>query len=550
MIFHITFLTRKKLSPLYLELARREICWLIKDQLIPGTPAGHAQLGFSFVRAQVRPFTFKDGKLFSSTYEETLYNETFIELRNYITKSEETGFIVPLRAEINLSPLIKRLAFSDCIINIPSPPTIEDTKSVSCTREFWTTFAEHLILQKNLTSVDKAIFNITHPYHEGCSASVTSATVTNLTTGKILETNDFYRHKIASTFAQIHVEENESIKLFVDRMKPLMNKVALLSLPGNKMNSVIKNTGALSGANVMLIFDNIKNTESQAGSRELIHYIRETIRIGDSHGLSLNLFLSDIKNKKVYLGLKKHPRDSRLDNLGPEFNPGHEIRRLKQVERVRNTHPGYKKGPYGNREVVKELSSGWILKIARPGFKDCEDFHVTVESPEGVEMDPYAGKSPNYEIILEEARRHLECSHSGAMWLHAVFHLWLADQEPHKTIKDFLKDYPECECMNDFRYDDEAFLWLLHYLFVEEDMNYRFWYHPPIRGLRYRKQGRDMPMNGILRVATNPSDEDLPQDTNGQTRQNGGLVGRPRESEFKGPTHLKQIFLEIINFLE
>jgi len=42
-------------NDLHIELARREICWLIKDRLIKNG----VQAGFSFVRTQVQPATPK-----------------------------------------------------------------------------------------------------------------------------------------------------------------------------------------------------------------------------------------------------------------------------------------------------------------------------------------------------------------------------------------------------------------------------------------------------------------------------------------------------------
>ena len=551
MVFHLTFRVRKNLNPIELELARREICWLIKDRLIPNTPAGIAQKGFSFVRAQVRPFKFMNGEFVPDfSGDKARYEDTFRILSQFFERREEAGFIVPLRVAIDASPLIERLAFSDCILEGPGGElSVEDATSHPCTKEFWTRpFTQRLIPQAKLAQADMAVFNIIHPYQEGCIANVTDGCLTNLTSQATFETDDFgkYRSEIASTLVSVLLEENEPVNLYSNRMKPLIRRIASWSLQGANMKSAIQNTGALSGAYVMFIFDiegKVRNPTKLGGA---IDYIKETIRIGDLHGLSLSLLLNDGEQNKVYLGLRKHPRDDKLDFLGPEFNPEHEIKRLEQVEDVRNSHPGYKRGPYGDGEVIKELSSGWLVRVTRPGFKDCEDFHVTIESPEGEEMDPYAGKNPNFATIFEESRLHLECPHSGAMWLRSVLSLWLAREEPDDIIERFLDKCPECRCRGAFRYDDAAFLWLIYYLFVEEDMNYRFWYHPPLRGLRYRKQGRDMPMNGILRVAMNPSDECLPQETDRQTRQNDKLVRRPRSGDFHGPKHIEKIVHEVL----
>ena len=550
MVLHLIFLTNRISNQVGMELARREICWLIKDRLIPSTAAGRAQAGFSFVRAQVEP-TSREGLvdiLFERFGKQVPTDYIRKVLNGFLRNFEETAFIVPLRKEIDLSPLVRRLAFSKSIVKISGAPVEGNIAKLVCTRKFWlTSWSKNLIARGNHSSADMAIFNIIHPYQEGCTVNVENGSLTDIASGKVLKPDDFaeYKSKIASTVVPINIDEGLSLKLSNEKLNHLVKKVASWSLSGNVMKDVIGSTGALSAANTLFILRHRGKDREESNKKVLESLIRKLIRFGDSYGMSLHLFMKNRKESKIYLGLKKHPRDSKLDELGPPFNPMHEMRKLEQVEQVRNTHPGYK-GPYGNREKIQKLTSGWALLIARPGFKNCEDFHVMLESPQEVKIDPYAGNRPNFQTIFEEVRRHLVCPHSGAQWLEAVFHLWFADKNPEGVIRDSLKQFPECECMQNLRYDNEAFLWLIYYLFVEEDMNYRFWYHPPIRGLRYRKQGRDMPMNGILRVAVDPFDKSLPKKTEEQTRRTGGLVKRPSFLEFRGPEYLRETFSKII----
>lgn len=553
MVTHLIFNTQGITNRLQRTLARREICWLIKDRLIPGTPAGHSQAGFSFVRAQVQPTSY-DGvvEILSERFEKELSpNQIHEELDEFLQSHLETMFIVPLKKGIELSPLIRRLVFCRSIIKVSGVPVKENISKYNCSKRFWSTsWSENLLPEDNSTLISKSIFNIVHPYPEGYSANVNNETLTNIANGKFIKTINFvkYRSKIASTFVSIDISQEHSDS----ELSALVRRVASWALPGTTMKgerecmkNAISNTGALSAANTIFMLRNRNNIPAGIYSKRVKPLVQKLIKYGDNYGLSLHMLIESRKEGKVFLGLKKHPRDSELDVLGPPFNPMHEVRKLMQVEEIRNTLPGYK-GPYGEREKIRRLSSGWNIVIHRPGFKNCEDFHVLLETPKGIEINPYAGKSPNFETIFKEVRRHLACPHSGRQWLESVFHLWFADMNPEEVITESIRKFPNCECTKNFRYNNEAFLWLLSYLFVEEDMNYRFWYHPPIRGLKYRKQGRDMPMNGILWVAADPMDKSIPQKMDQQTRRNGGLVRRPNFLDFNGPDYLRETFQKVL----
>jgi len=549
-VLHIIFLTHGIANQIDLELARREICWLIKDRLIPSTAAGRAQKGFSFIRAQVEPTSCEGlADLLFERFEKQVPTGYIRKVLNgYLDNLEKTAFIVPLKKEIDFSPLIRRLAFSKSIIKFFGPPIEGKIEKLTCKKDFWLTPSKKTsLVQANQSLADMAIFNIIHPYQEGYSFNVETGILTDVVSGKTLKSGDIAEHKskIASTIVPMDLGDEQYRKFSNEKIDTLVKKVASWSLPGHEMTSAINSTGALSAANALFILRYGEKDRKGANKELLESVIGKLVSFGDNYGMSLYMYLKNSEELKVYIGLKKHPRDSKLDDLGPTFNSMHEIRRLSQVEQIRNTHPGHK-GPYGNKKIVKELTSGWTLIITRPGFKDCEDFHVMMESPQDVMIDPYAGKRPNFETIFEEARRHLACPHSGAEWVEAVFHLWFADEDPEEVIDGFLIQLPKCKCMLDLRYANDAFLWLIYYLFVEEDMNYRFWYHPPMRGLRYRKQGRDMPMNAILRLAVDPFDRDLPKKTDEQTRSTGGLVKRPSFLEFRGPEYLREIFCKIL----
>lgn len=547
-VYHI-FSTQGIKNHVDLELARREICWLVKDRLIPRTPAGRGQKGFSFIRAQVEPISC-DNRVnlpFGTFEKQILFDYKGVGVDN-CTDIEEPAFVVPLKREINLSFIRKRLAFSTHITKVVDSLT-KKPENFQCTKNFWlNTPNKTLLSHTNQSLADMAIFNIVHPYQEGLSFNIKTGRLTDINNGETLKPDSIHenRLKIASTIVPMELKNEKDKETSPEQLEKLVAKVASLSLPGYKMMTPIGSTGALSGANALFVLKYSDSEQDFANKRIADSVIKQLIELGDKHNMSLYLYLEHRTESKVYIVLKKHPRDSNLDYYGPAFNHAHEIRRLRQVEQIRNSHPGHK-GPNGKRELVQKLTSGWSLKIIRPGFKDCEDFHVMIESPQEVVIDPYAGKKPNFETIFEEARRYLVCPHSAANWLTAVFNLWFAEENPEKIINRFTTNLQKCECMTDLRYAPDAFLWLIYYLFVEEDMNYRFWYHPPMRGLRYRKQGRDMPMNAILQIATAPFDTELPKETDKKTRSQDSLVKRPAVADFTSPEYLKEPLFKILS---
>lgn len=536
----LLFEVDKATNDFEIELARREICWLVKNKLVYGTPAGRGQLGFSFVRAQV--------ELPSESSLRSLINEPVpmpASIRERLEATEPIFFSVPLRKMVDTSSLQHRLSFSSRVLSW----NIEDkapSEEFLCGGEFWNTrFAHHLVPHGSSNLADRAIFNIAHPFDQGVVATLDDDVLVDVQDGTVnrgIDSNVAKTHVITTL---VSLTESSLTSGGGHDISAIAKRISAWALPGTSMSGEPKatgdkeaglTTGALSAANIIYRIELAEEAGSKKkhGKESLVSDI---VKANDAVRLSIHLYLEDRAESVLYLGFKKIPRDRNLEELGPRFDPSHEVRKLKLVEYIRNTHPGFK-GPFGDRSTQVNLRSGWTMVVTRPGFKDCEDFRVHLEGPNGEHVNPYFDEKPDFETIFKEARIRLLCEHFGGEWLLAVYRLWLCEDDTQNTIESVIDDYLATKCDCDFEYDDEAFLWLIHLLFIEEDMNYRFWYHPPLKGLKYRKQGRDMPMNAILRLVTELEDPVRPQQIAERTRESGGLVRRPTSLGFGVPKHL------------
>ncbi|MFQ5910882.1 MAG: hypothetical protein ACE5IJ_09225 [Thermoplasmata archaeon] len=293
------------------------------------------------------------------------------------------------------------------------------------------------------------------------------------------------------------------------------------------MNRLGIETGGLSAGGLLI------RVKSQPG------VARRLLGEADARGLSIHLHyeIGDF----TYLGFKKHPRDKKLDDLGPPFDPDFEIRRLQQVEWARNEVRGHK-GPGGDilTSVAKVDSWEILIERGRSRFKDADDILVLLRSPDGDLSTVFEEGRPSFETIFGEVQWNLHCPRSGSLWLDTVYSLWLASVDPRSAIESVVQSLPPCTFQDHLKYPRGPFLWLLHLLFIEEDINYRFFYHAFRTGPRKRKQGRDMPMNAILRMAASPRDPDLPKQLAHSARKGGGLTASPRR--FNGPEHLREWF--------
>lgn len=313
-----------------------------------------------------------------------------------------------------------------------------------------------------------------------------------------------------------------------------LKRISVWCPPGTKikdapipMNSLGIETDALSAGSTVVKLE----------GNEVAQKAIQLVQIADGFRLTPHQYF--VKDDLVYVGLKRHPRHEKLDKLGPRFDAGREIRRLQAVEFARNSFLGYKKAPKGERETELARIDEWRVYVKKPGFKNADDFFVLLEAPSGDKESIFVDQSPDFRAIFREAMWNIHCPNSGLDWMKALWHLWNADVDPLSFIPRIHSELPPCSFQDELRYPRGPFLWLLNLVFIEEDVNYRFFYHK--RGpWVYRKQGRDMPMNGILTVAANPLSSDLPRLIAENARGEGQLIGRPQR--FEGPPHLREWF--------
>jgi hypothetical protein len=358
MVLHLIFKVKQNCDSVQKELARREICWLIKDGLRPGTAAGHAQAGFSFVLAQVAPATFEELITLLHNRFESVGTVTYFKklLENLLEPDKQDYFIVPLKEQIDLKPLVNRLVFTESISIISGNPSENTVETLPCTQYLWLSpFSKGLFAAESMSSEDLSMFNVSHPYQEGFVVNVTNGILADLQSYQIVESDDFakYSNRIASSFVTTEFEQNNGI-FQSKKIEDIFEKLSSWSLQGVEMKSAISHTGALSAANILFIIRH-KDSLSAESAKNLQKALGDLVAIGDKFGFSIHLLITDWNNLRTFLVLKKHPRDPILDELGPKFNSEHEIRKLAQVEGFRKMHPGYK-GPYGNKEISQKMT--------------------------------------------------------------------------------------------------------------------------------------------------------------------------------------------------
>lgn len=444
------------------DLARMEICWLIKDALGLNETPKTQQKGFSFVRAQIQPIKSEDA----------------LKLKNRIGIEVATRTILKtiLKHPLPLRTIKNRVASADLIVQ-------ESNNSfdfIDVDDEFW------VKSQLNyLPSFERAMLNIAHPYHQGAILIEPLNRIVKY---------DSLSNEILSIYLDYSSVENPETEL-IKSLSRNFNIIKAGSQVGqfrNNLKDLNLETGALSSMNVLVkIPQHQKDLEVKfveiCEKKDLAPHIHIELPTG------------------VFLGFKPHPRDEEIKT--PDFikyDPGHELRRLDAVEEVRNMLHGHK-GPYGScREKICHKRNGWEIYITRPGFKDCEDFIVDIISPDKDSDIHYSSKpseTPFFKQIFEEINKYLSDPKSRDSFLQTIHDLWW-ETKPHR---DIIRNHniPKVEGT---LYDTDAFLYLLYYVFIVEDMNYRFFYHPVRMGVKKRKQGRDRPYTVILRLAAN---EDL-----------------------------------------
>lgn len=492
------------------ELSRREICWLIKDRLL----RKGKQKGWSFIRAQVEPKTIDDLRQeFSSMgFGAKLRNEE-------LSAFGKTGniFGVSLYDKIDINHLKNRLVYCDKIAEMDSGRITLH----SCDKQFWT--REMLeFWSPRRDEVECTIFNIINPYQGVMIADLNTERLIDIRTKNIATFEDKDISSLSITCTK-YIIETSNLK----ELTQIVNRVSKFLLPGSMrgrraMDTLGLETGALTGAVALFEFEET-NTAN----------IPIFLELADRRGLSIHLYLSDPTTQITYVGLRNHQIDSLAKRMEGKFDGKFEIRKFKLVEYIRNHLPGHK-GPEGIKDTVWHVTkNGWEVHLHRPGYKDCEDFYIELIQPKDIsksltfsERDP----KPIFEKIFREAKLHFQCPKTGKAFADAVWEIWQAERNITEIIVKYLQKLEGCT--TNISYDTEGFLLMIHYIFVVEDMNYRFWYHPPIRGLMKRKLGRNLPMNCLIQVLAG---NDFPLESMVKN-----LI--PRPSRFQGPKHLESWF--------
>lgn len=264
--------------------------------------------------------------------------------------------------------------------------------------------------------------------------------------------------------------------------------------------------------------------------------VLDFIRDCDEQGLSLAGHYPS--RDRGHLLFKLQPRDPELDEIGPGFSPERELAKLHQVQWARETFAGYKLGPPGGaRERTLDRFDGWRIYVERPGRKAADDFTVHVEGPdEERELDLEDGLEP-FTLIFTEGMLRMHDRKSGEDFLEAVWRLWTADQSPDEVIDEMAPKVVPCEYEDELAYPARALLWIIGLVFIVEDVNYRFNFHPLPRSMvRYRKQGRDQPMSAILGLGTKPLSRERAHEYGRKSIEEGGVYDWP--TAFEGPNHL------------
>ncbi|UPV75309.1 hypothetical protein M0R89_04395 [Halorussus limi] len=515
---------RKEVSE---SLVRREFAWLIKNQLYDTN-----QLGWSFSHGQVNryPVSGRDSMLSNLSKGNIGDVETVINC----FRKENPCFIVPLGEEINIEIVAQRAATIEAVGEI-SDITNPDVRYCDNVGAFWdeqATTAPDVF--QDAPPERRGVFNISHPFEhgpfldgdsndryeihrDGWQTMDPSGPIYSIYFPINADSNtsvDSSFKKIWSLCSRLPTGSNMSVESHT-RLKPTyeVTQGPKYSISGNTLTF---NSGAVSpGSLVLAIEDSIQESE-----------INELLRRCSTLGLSIATEHSS--GSSIYFLLKLHPLHK--DNPKPHYKASRERRKLAQTEWARDEVPGYKKistfesGPrehclitVNSRQVVVKRTSGEGGR-----GKDSDDFMWAIGNEE-----------PELFSVFRDTQRALACEESGRAFLDAIYDIWEATWEIDKLPSQLQRlhdELPPNSNAQDMEYGRLALLWIYALQFIVEDINYRFNFHPvklAQNRIKYRKQGRDQPMNIVLRIAaSNPSEDRLRKLTD-QTKGQSNDVSRP-----------------------
>lgn len=519
------FAPKADVSP---ELARRECYWLVKDQL-----TDTKQTGWSLSLGQVEPYPphLDEGVLGHITTENREQLESIID--EFLEGNR--GFLLPLSERISEAAFAGRLATIDRIGVIDG---LEDAtmETVADIGDFWS--EADIALPKFQSSEAQRLgaFNIAHPYSVGYIATTTDSSRYSLSTEGLKRTSSD-EGPVFTIYSHL---DGTSLDALVNKITDLQDMLPTgTGLRVSKhceaeaefaMNELDLDTGALSAGSVLVEVDGTDNHDRVA---ELIERL-------DRFGLSIaGDYLTD---EATFLLFKFHPRHSETNEAGPDFDGAIERRKLGHTEWARSRLPGYKHLDSGTREVTLAKFDQWTISVKRPGRKDADDFTYHLNGPG---LDTQAETKPYLHRVFIDVGRHLHCPESGEAFLEALVRLWKAEvqmEECASFVDDLHEELPPCSIADDLWYDRRVLLYALGLQFIVEDLNYRFNFHPRYRAPSYRKQGRDQPMNGLLRVGAMPYDEEAFEEL-AESTKSGGLIHRP--ATFEGPPHLRDWYAKL-----
>ncbi|QLD89100.1 hypothetical protein HWV07_08680 [Natronomonas salina] len=506
-------------------IVRREIFWLIKDRLIDTK-----QTGWSLSHGQIEPYPPEsdDGVLAHISTEKT------DSIRNLLTDffSNGCGFLVPLSERIDDNQMSRRLAGIDAIglIEDPTNPSIEPLDGVGA---FWSESPLQFPMFTSDNRHSKSVFNIAHPYATGTGlmADVDKEYMVNPDGLRQSDTAE------GPLYSVVLRPDPLDIDTITSRLQECIERIPTgTSLTVSRhceaeakfaMNELDLTTGALSAGSVLLELSDQIDTDPETVNR--------VIEVFDTLGISL---AGEYKTSTGHFFLFKfHPRHSEVESAGPAFDGARERRKLAQTEWARQSLPGYKHLDSGKRKLDIATFGDWTISVERPGRKDADDFTYHIDGPD---LTTKEETKPLLSRVFIDVGRHLNCPDSGKEFLGALYRLWDA-QVPMSEAPDIIEkldaEMPQCSEAVELWYDRRVLLYILVIQFTVEDLNYRFNFHPTYGGPSYRKQGRDQPMNGLLRVGAQPFDEEA-FDNLAESTKEGGLIHRP--TEFNGPTHLRE----------
>jgi len=462
----IYFKLRREVDNQFLqEIARREITWLVKDKL--------GNKGWKFVRARVEP-----------------------------TEKEGYDYRVLTKRKVPLNQIADRIVYTEEIYDCSK------NKKYDCNCSFWEQYILEDLEIYDFELQDLALLNIIHPYQHGNIFNYSSQTIYSINEDSEIE----------SVTALISGFSEEEIR---NELSSYMDDISEMLLPGgsrtNKsMGDLPLETGALTGTKALLKlktkkdFSELYNFDRPPGLipinkiEENINLDSKIVEEAEKRDLALNLHLHDM-NSNIYLTFMKHPRCSntkRIEKNEGSYDGAFEIRKFKLIENIRSNLYGYKGFDEGEiKKLVYENKEGWKVYLFRPGFKDCEDFYVELHAPEDEDKSiVFSEKEPKpaFTKIFSESKTYFENKETDKIFTKAIYEIWKAKRD----ILDIIDEYSsKLRSKNiEFNYNPEGFLLMIHYLYLVEDINYRFWYHPPSRGYLYRKLGRNDPFNGFLNI--------------------------------------------------